>query len=369
MSQPVVVNESAVVYYDGGSLFTGDDTQKQTQLIAWLEQQQPNAPQREVQLPTRRLRWPLQFPTESGARIIGTHTPAREFGTGCVVQYTGADPSFFKLKAEPGKYSYPSAGVSRDMHWRGVQFDGGNDKDFLPPAPAGFDSNFVQWYWDFTDCGWVGWDQLANGWGTGLAIAGLTHMQAQDNSITVGGSECDWFTAGSLLDSGNLHGDLPALSWSVSKSVIGAVMLSSRTDSYQLKVTSGHGSICHGTRFDSPDSAPVQGHQARFIGNAIDFGLIGCNFKGGLGIRCQSGATEVAVEGCGFTNNRALAQCDPAFTGVLLWGLNRYGNCPRTILVARPEQIISTDPRIIVKELNGSRTAVRRADGTYAWAI
>lgn len=348
------VNESAVVYYDGGTLFTGTDDQKQTQLIAWLEAQQPTGPQREVQLPTRRIRWAQQMPTDSGGRVKGTDTPAREFNTGCVIDYVGAAPTFFRLKTEPGKYGYPSGGVSRDMHWRGIQFNGGNDKDFLPPAPAGFDSNFVQWYWDFIDCSFVGWDNLVNGWGDGLHVGGLTHMQAADNSIKIGGAENDWFTAGSLLDSGNLHGDLPALEWSSSKSVIGAAMLSARNDSYQLKVTSGHGSTANGTRFDSSDGAPIQGHNIRFVGNAVDFGIVGCNIKGGLGIQAISGSTEIEVTNTGFNNNRGLARLEAGFNGVLLWGLNRYGNCPRIIYAARKEQVICTDPRVEVRSLDGA---------------
>jgi hypothetical protein len=352
----ISVNESAKVYVDGGTLFTGTDAEKTAQIIAWLATQQPGAPQREIQMPVRRFDWHLQLPTESGGRMVGTVTPAREFGTGAIINYVGpAGSSFFKLQAEPGKYGYPSGGVSRDMHFHGIQFSGGNDKDFLPPAPStAFDSRYVQWYWDFFHCGFVGWDNFSSGWGDGLTLGGITHFQAQDNSTSLGGSENDWFDQGSLLDSGNLSGDKPFLDWSCSKSTIGAAMISARGDCYQLRVTYGSGCVAQGTKFDSPDSAPTKGHQVRFDGGT-DFGFDGCNFKGGLGILGRKGSCEIAVTNCGFGGNRALARLESTFQGVLVWGINRYGSTPRVIEVARLSQIVCLDPRITIKEIDTGR--------------
>lgn len=344
------VRDPRVFFEDFGT----SDSARVGGVIAWLASRGPTTPTPEIQMPARRVQWDQQLPTESGGRFLGTITAAREFNTGCVIDYVGASPSFFKLQAEPGKYSYPGGGVSRDMHFHGIQFNGGNDKDFLPPAPStAFDGSYVQWYWDFTNCGFVGWDNFVSGWGTGLTMNGITHFQAADESIRLGGSECDWFTAGSLLDSGNLAGDKPALDWSASKSTIGAAMLSARGDSYQLRVTYGHNTTCIGTKFDSPDSAPIKGHNVRFTGGT-DFGFSGCSFKGGRGILATAGSAEIEVENCGFNGSRELARLEAGFNGVLLWGLNRYGDAPRTIFAARASQVVCLDPRVTVRSLDGA---------------
>lgn len=327
-----------------------NDTERSAKLVSIMNSIGPTSSFPELQMPIRRFRLDRRLPTDTGARLLGTITPAREFNTGAVIDYVGPGPSMFELKTEGG-YSYPGGGVSRDFHAWGIQFNGPTDKDFLPAPPStAFSGAHVQWYWDFMHCGWVGWDGIANGWGTGLNVGGLTHMQAYDNSTWLGGSECDWFGEGSLIDSGNLTNDLPAIDWSCSKSTLKSVMMSARKNSYQLKVSGGHNSSAVGVKFDSPDSEPILGHNVRFKGSAIDFGIANGSFKGGRGIRCESGSTEVTVAGNGFhgTHGDSVAICDPGFTGILIWEPNRYGNAKRVIKVDRLEQVYCSDPRITV---------------------
>jgi hypothetical protein len=352
----VAVNESAVVYFDGGSKFTGSDDQKVAQVIAWLKSLPTTAPRQELQLPARVVNWPTPIPTITGMRVVGSRTPAREFGTGCVLNYTGpSGSSLFQLFTNSG-YGYPSGGVSRDVGFDGVQFNAGNDRDFLPPAPGGFDSNYVQWCWTFNNCGWQGWRKLANAWGDDLAITGLTHLQAGVDTLRLGGSENYFFSSGSVADSAQAawtSGGKPFLDYQSSKSIIGSIMLSARGNSYQLLVSYGHDGKCIGTHFDAPDSAPTQGFQVRITGGD-GFSFTACNFKGGDGIQV-SGGTQVLVEGCAFGPNRGLLRVESTFTGVVLWGLNMYTQgTPREVAVAKLSQIICLDPRVTIKDLTGT---------------
>lgn len=333
------------------------DSERSAKVVEIMNNIGPTSPFPELQWPIRVFRLDRPLPTDAGSRSIGTVTPASEFNTGAVIQYVGPGPSMFTLKLEAGKYNYPGGGASRDSHWHGIQFNGGNDKDLLPAPPStAFDSRYVQWYYTFENCGFVGWDGIANGWGTGLNVIGKTHLQASDAPTWLGGSECDWFGPGSLADSGNLHGDLPCIDWSVSKSTIGQAMLSARNDSYQLKVSGGHNSAAKGTKFDSPDAQPIQGHNVRFKGSAVNFAVEICSFKGGRGIRCESGSTEVIVAGNGFhgTHGESVAQCDPGFNGLLIWDINSYGNAKRVIVADRLEQVLCLDPRVTVRRPDGT---------------
>lgn len=334
----------------------GDDTARFTELVRRYK----GGWRGEVEFEVRVHNCPIQIPTIAGMRWVGTETPSSEFGTGTVINYTGGSgTSMFSLYTNSG-YNYPSNGVSRDSHFHGIQFNAGNDRDFLPPAPGGFDGSYVQWYWSFTNCGWVGWRNIVKGWGTGLDLLGKIHLQGNAQTPwTVGGSECKWFGEGSLVDSGNANwmaANQPFLNWSLSKSTIGSVMLSARRKSYQLLVTYGHNSRAIGTEFDAPDSMPTEGHQVRFQGTANDFSLTACSFKGGQGIQCITGPTEVLVNGCGFHGNRGLARVEAGFTGKLVWGANSYGTTPKVIYAASASQVVLLDPRVTIKSLDGATT-------------
>jgi hypothetical protein len=329
----------------------------------------------EVEFEVRNHNCPIQIPTLAGIRCYGTATPAREFGTGTVITYTGpAGTSLFLLTKNTG-YSYPGSGASRDVHWTGFQFNSGSDKDFLPPKLDGaYDTNYVQWYWTFKDCSWVGWRYIARGWGTGLDNIGTVHFQGMKNVTPwdVGGSEMRLFGDGSLVDSNDptwKAAGLPFIRYACSKSVIGPCMISARGQAYQLQVVYGHNSQCIQTRFDAPDDMPTLGYQVRFMAagaGATNFGFIGCSFKGGGGIWAKDGATEISVDSSSFHLNRGLARLEDAFKGVLLWGAtNTYGNCPKDIYAARPDQVICLDPRVRVLSLDGKQQAVPAGNGRF----
>lgn len=373
-ARPTGTGNGAILPFRTFASFPGaNDTERFKALLDWEAARPATGSQPEIWFEGRVHNLPYQLSTRP-RRWNGTATRAGEFGTGTVINYTGpAGTSLFVLTKNAG-YSYPANGVSRDGNYRGIQWSSGNDRDFLPPAPAGYDANFVQWYWQFPDCGWVGWRRITNGWGTGLDFPGFLHHQgAKVTPFTLGGSECKIGLSGGFMDSAQpdwLVSDLPFFDWSLSKSVLGSVMVSARLKSYQMRITYGHNSRCIGTEFDAPDGQPTAGTQIRFVnvggGGATNFAFGLCSFKGGGGIWAKDGATEIAVDLCMFHGNRGLARLEAAFTGVLKWGLtNTYGNCPKVISAARGNQVINGDPTVKVVKLDGTVLGIRNADGTY----
>lgn len=345
-----------------------DDTQRFTNLVAKMKAGWRG----EVEFEFRNHNCPVQIPTAPG-RWVGASNRAFEYGQAPQITYTGpAGTSMFVLYKNTG-YNYPGNGVGRDFHARGIQFSAGNDRDFLPPKLDGaFDTNYVQWYFSFPDCSWVGWRYVAKGWGDGLDLPGFNNFQAcVTTPLTLGGSEQKWFLAGGFMDSNNptwMAADLPFIDCQLTKSVIGSAMISARGKSYQLKVSYGHNTRCIGTEFDSPDGSPTASYQVRFIAagaGATNFGFEACSFKGGQGLWAKDGTTEIVTQGCHFHNNRGLARLEDAFKGVLLWGLNTYGNCPKDIYAARPDQVICLDPRVRVLSLDGKQQAVPAGNGRF----
>lgn len=304
----------------------------------------------------------IRIPIRTSRRWVGVAGPAREFGTGTVINYKGpAGTSLFYL--DPTKntgYGYPSSGAPRDSHYIGIQWNAGLDRDFLPPA-VNYDAKWVLWYCEFRDCGWSGWRDVIRYYGTGLQVTGCTHFQAYAKTpVVFMGSESELFGDMSLADTLNdqfINTVQPVVDFSASKSVIGTCLISARRKAYSLKVSGGHNSKAIGAGFDGPDGAnmPMEGAAVRFDGNAVNFALIGCSFKGNMGVQCVTGATEVSVESSGFHGNRGLARVEAAFTGVLKWGTsNTYGNCPRVIYAARKEQVICLDPTVEIRSLDGA---------------
>lgn len=346
-----------------------DDTARFVNLFAKMRAGWKGA----VEFEYRNHNCPVQVPCAPG-RWIGGNARAFEYGHAPQITYTGpSGTSMFVLYQNSG-YGYPANGVSRDFTAVGFQFNAGSDKDFLPSAPGGFDSNYVQWYWSFPGCSWVGWRKIINGWGTGLDIGPeFFNVQAVSTTpFTLGGSECKIGLGGGFMDSANptwMAADKPFFEWSLSKSVLGSVMVSARLKSYQMKITYGHNSRAIGTEFDAPDGQPTESYQIRYIGTATNFNHIGDSFKGGQGILCATGATEVGVDSCAWHGNRGLVRCEAAFTGIVKWGLtNTYGNCPKVIYVARGNQILNGDPLVKVVSLDGTLTGIRNPDGTYTSA-
>lgn len=325
----------------------------------------------EVMFECRRYLCAEQWPLVAGGRCVGTETVAREFFTGTTIEYVGpSGSSLFSLFTNSG-YNYPANGVTRDMHFQGIQFHANTDKDLLPPATS-WDPKKVLWYCDFHQCTFTGFREVMRYYGTGLNITGCTHFQMYARTpLTLGGSEMIVLTDMSLADTGNAaHNDVdqPFFNCSMSKSVIGVALISARRKAYGLLVSGGHNTKCIGTGFDGPSGDEMTGPAVRFSGSAVDFGLEGCSFKGikAHAIGCLTGSTQVDVQGCSFKEVASLARCESGFNGVLLWGLNKYENTAmREIRVARGSQIINLDPRVVVKNLDGTLTAVRNPDGTY----
>lgn len=341
--------------------FGTTDDERMTNLLKWEDSLGGGtASYPEVHFAQRIHTITARIPIRTGRRWVGVRGPVREFNTGTVIKYNGpAGSSLFYLDATKNTgYGYPTNGVPRDSHYLGIQWNAGLDRDFLPPATT-YDPKWVLWYCEFDNCGWSGWRNNLNYYGTGLQVTGTFHFQAYATTpVFFRGSESELGGGMSLADTLNetfINSASPVVDFSASKSTLGSCLISARRKAYSLRVSGGHNSGAVRAGFDGPDGTgmPMEGAAVRFDGNAVNFDLTSCSFKGNMGIQCVSGATEVTVNGCGFHLNRGLLRCETGFTGVVIWGANSYGNCPRVIYVARKEQVICLDPRVEVRALDG----------------
>lgn len=350
-----------------------NDEERFTSLFAW-ENTLGTGPYTQVWFDQRLHQHIQQIPFRARRRWVGGIGPAREFNSSTVIKYAGpAGTSQFKPYVNTG-YNYPANGVTRDAHYTGIQWSGNLDQNFLPKV-TGWDASKVLWYGEFHDCGWVGFNEPLRYYGTGMNVDGTTHLQAYAKTpISVGGSESLFLDSMSLMDSGNasfIATDQPAVNFWLSKSVLGVNLISARNKAYSLLVSGGHGSKAMGSGFDGPAGYFMQNGAVRFDGSAVDFGLSDCSFKGiaSPAIQCRTGNTQVTVDGCSFNETDALARCEASFNGVLLWALNKYGDLAKAVIyLARGKQLISLDPRVIVKSLDGTLTGIRNPDGTYTSA-
>lgn len=350
----ITVVDPSVVPFDGGQ-FTGTDSDKWTQVLAWLAQV-GNGPRPDLLLPARALTVTLPIPTWAGLRMIGSRTPAREFGTGPTLIYAGPSGTSLFTQQQNTGYGYPSNGVVRDMSFDGIQFQAANDRDLFPTVTA-WDSSKVEWFTNFNNCGFVGWRHLLWGYGDGFTVTGLTHLQAGvDTAFRFGGSENVLFGDGSLIDSAQstwLTAGKPFVEMTGSKWTIGGAMISARNSSYQLLVSGGDSGRCIGTYFDAPDSAPTSGAQVRVTGGD-GVTLDGCNFKGGHGVSV-TGGTEVVINACTFDANAEVLTVAGSFTGRVKMGLNAFTKgTPKLVKVANLGQITCFDPEVTIQDLNGN---------------
>jgi hypothetical protein len=354
--------------------FGANDNERMTKLLAWEDSLGGGSvPYPQVWFDQRVHRISVRIPIRTSRRWIGVIGPVREFSTGTVIQYVGASGTslFYIDPAKNTGYGYPAGGVPRDSHYIGIQWNGGLDVDFLP-LPTGYDAKWVLWYCEFENCGWQGWRNNLDYYGTGLNITGTFHLQAYATTpIKFRGSENELGGGMSLADTLNatfISNMNPIVDFSSSKSVLGTCLLSARRKAYSLKVSGGHNSHAIGAGFDGPAGNFMENGAVRFDGSAIDFGLQSCSFKGisSAAIMCVTGPTQVDVQGCSFKETAELARCESAFNGVLLWGLNKYEDVSRAVIrVARGKQVINLDPRVTVMSLDGLTAGIRNPDGTY----
>lgn len=362
------VNESARVYLDGGSLFTGDDAQKTDQLIAWLTKMGPG-PKPEIQVAARGFTLSKSLPKYAGFSLVGRiGAPAREFPSSFILKYTGSGPMF--VGTPNTGYSYPSGGVVRDLSLHGLALSAGLDKMLFEESTS-YTPAKNTWYCSMTNCGFIGWKSVYSTGATGLLIGGTTHLQAFARTpLDITGSENMVLGPNSMLDSSNtdwMKADLPIVRMHGEKSSLQDGIISARKQSYQVLVDGGNQQEINGVEFDSPDGTDsadgvpwrTASYQLRVKGGN---GLVvrGACLKGGLGIQCAGGTGDVAVDVSRFrSGQRGLARCEATFGGVLKWGLcNTYDpDVPRIIYAARKDQVICLDPSVQVLDLNGNKFA------------
>lgn len=353
-STSVTVVDPSVMPFDGGQ-FTGTDSDKWTQVLAWLAAR-GNGPRPDLLLPARALTVTLPIPTWAGLRMVGGRTPAREFGSGPTLIYAGPSGTSLFTQQQNSGYGYPANGVVRDMSFDGIQFQAANDRDLFPTVTA-WDSSKVEWFVNFNNCGFVGWRHLLWGYGDGFTVTGLTHLQGGvDTAFKFGGSENVLFGDGSLIDSAQaawLTAGKPFIEMTGSKWTIGGAMISARNSAYQLLVSGGDSGRCIGTYFDAPDSAPTSGAQVRVTGGD-GLSLVGCNFKGGHGVSV-TGGTSVNIIGCTFDANAEVLTIASTFTGrVKMTGCEFTKGTPKVIKVAKLSQVQCLDADVTIQDLSGN---------------
>ena len=177
------------------------------------------------------------------------------------------------------------------------------------------------WYVNWHDCGFMGFNTIWWGWGTGVTMNGITHIMAiADSAFYIGGSENHFFDGYSFVDNATAEWESSQalLPLANGKSSIGRIMLSARRNSYQLSIEGGRNLVVDGAAFDAPDSAPTSGKQIGISGGS-GIRITNGSFKGGM-------ANPAAASG-GAAGNRAL---------IHVTGVRRSSSTATTSFPTRP---------------------------------
>lgn len=345
-----VVSEPSAVYFD-----TDQRLGSFAKLNAWQDSFASGSQRQEVHMGTRAYSLDAPIDMHTGTRIVGTQTPAREFGTGCVI--TGSGASVFRQVAN--SQGYPSDGSTRDFSVSGVQFNCPSGTPVLPKVVPGTSfAGKVEWYFDFHNCGFVCGDTIAEGYWDGVAFTGLTHIQASlVTPLYGGGSENSFGGEGiSFVDSSQgawLSGNQPFFDMFSTKWVIKNTMISARQSSYQVLVSGGGDGFLTGNFFDVPTSAPTTTAAVHVLAGS-SLSVTDDSFYLNHGLHCLTGSSQVTVQGCNFVQCPEVLTIDAGFTGRVKLGLNNYDNTAPIVKVANLNQIICIDPQVVIQDLSGN---------------
>ncbi len=303
----------------------------------------------------------------SGMTLLGgRRSAAREFGTGTVLSYQGAAGTS-QLAFVTNAQGYPSDGSPRDITFDSIEFTGGASVHHVSKSDpgSGLYHGRTLWYVNWHNCGFVGFATIWWGWGDGVTISGLTHVQAvSDTAFYIAGSENHLFEGYSFIDNGTstwTSSGKPFLRSRMEKSSIGRMMFSARGNSYQVSVEGGHNLVIDGAAFDAPDSAPTLGKQVAISGGD-NIRLTNCSFKGGMATPSAAsggnsgnralihvtGGTQIVVDGNNFLPSKPLLWVGPNVAArQIKWGLNGYStNGSPQVQASRSDQIVAIDPTV-----------------------
>ena len=361
-----VAAPSGQVLFDNFAGTTTDDKVKS--LNAWLHtQQNNNGPMPAVRFacasysigPT-----PIDF--VSGMVLVGGRDAvAHEYSRGTVLKWTGAaGTSLFVFPATQPNQGYPTDGSPRDVSLRFIQFEGGGSTHCFPKNdPDGAYAGKVIWMSNFHGCAWKNFATVWWGWGDGVTIDGVTHIQGvTDTAFYLAGSENNLFGNGSysFMDTTSTTfvqsaSAKPFIRSQMTKSLIGQVMVTARKWALQLVVEGGQDLIVRGFAFDAQDSDPVYGSCLRITGGD-GIVLDGVNFKGagsapGTAVGGAAahpawvyitGGRQITFVGCQWRRAGSALAADtfpivaigPAVAvGQVKWGPSNYGGWPGDVVV------------------------------------
>lgn len=354
-----------VVFFDS---FAGTTTDAKIQSMnAWLKSAGASGSRPAVLFDAKTYSHTVPIQLWSGMTLLGgRRSAAREYGTGTVLNYQGAAGTS-QLAFVTNSQGYPSDGSPRDITFDAIEFTGGASVHHAPKVDPGSGAyqGRTMWYVNWRNCGWVGFSTIWWGFGDGVTISGITHVQAvSDTAFYVAGSENHLFEGYSFIDNGTsawMSSGKPFLRSRMEKSSIGRMMFSARGNSYQVSVEGGSNLVIDGAAFDAPDSVPTDGKQVSISGgNGIR--ITNCSFKGGMVAPASAsggtsanralihvtGGTQIVVDGNNFLPSKPLLWVGPNVgTHQVKWGLNGYPtNGSPTIQGSRSDQIVSIDPTV-----------------------
>ncbi len=306
----------------------------------------------------------------SGLSLVGgRRTASREYGTGTVLSYRGA-ANTSQLAFVTNSQGYPSDGSPRDISFDAIQFVGGSTTNHVPkndPSGSGYAGKTL-WYVNWHDCGFVGFNTIYWGWGDGVTMNGITHVQAVgDTAFYVSGAENHFFDGYSFIDNSSgawASSGKPFFRTRMEKSSIGRIMFSARGNSYQLSIEGGRNLVIDGAAFDAPTSAPTLGKQISISGGS-GIRITNASFKGGMaspgsasggtsGNRALihiTGGTQIVIDGNNFLPSTPLAWVGPnVAANQVKWGLNGYPTIASPVIQqSRSGQIVNIDPTVAVQ--------------------
>ena len=355
------------VAFDSFAGTTTDD--KIRSLNAWAKSAGSTGSRPAVVFDARRYAHSVPIELWTGLTLVGgRRSAAREFNTGTVLHYQGA-PGTSQFAFVPNVQSYPGEGSPRDMSFRAIQFSAHIDVHHMPkhdPAGGGYQGKTL-WYVNWHDCGWMGFATIWWGWGDGVTISGISHLQAvADTAFYIGGSENHLFEGYSFIDNGTpswMSSGKPFLRSRMEKSSIGKIMMSARGNSSMISVEGGRNLVIDGTAFDSPDSQPTLGRAVTISGGS-GIRITNTSFKGVMtnpagatggaaanrGIIHVTGGSQIVIDGNNFQSTAPFVWVGPNVgANQVKLGLNgAVNNGDPRVLQAKTGQILNLDPTVDV---------------------
>ncbi len=356
-----------VLFFDSIPGTTTDD--KLRAMNAWAATLGSSAPRPAIVFDAKVYNHSVPIQLWSGLALVGgRRTAAREYSTGTVLHYQGA-PGTSQLAFVRNNQGYPSDGSPRDITFDSIQFTGHTDVDHVPrnDVGAGGYSGKVLWYFNWHDCGFVGFRTIWWGWGDGTAFTGVTHLMAVgDTAFYIGGSENHFFQDYSFQDNGTaawMSSGKPFFRSRMSKSSIGRMMFSARSSTYQLSIEGGHNLVVDGTAFDAPDAYPTYGKQVSISGGT-GIRITNASFKGAMANPASAsggaaanraaihitGGSQIVIDGNNFNISAPIAYVGPNVgQAQVKVGLNGYpGTGSPQLVQSRAGQLISIDPSVAI---------------------